>query len=105
VALRRRVTATVDPDMLKDACRVVVELRDGSRLVHEVEHATGSVDAPMTDDQLRAKFDLVVRPVLAGGTDRLWDHVWTLDDQDDVEALFRASRAGRTDETAEGKYD
>lgn len=95
VALRRKVTATLDPDMPKDACRVVVVLRDGSRLVHEVAHATGSVDAPMTDDQLHAKFDLVVRPVLAGGTDRLWDRVWTLDDQDDVEALFDASRAGQ----------
>lgn len=92
VALRRAVTATVDPDMPKDACRVVVVLRDGRRLVHEVAHATGSVDAPMTDQQLRAKFDLVVDPVLGESTDRLWDCVWGLQDARSVAPLFRASR-------------
>jgi 2-methylcitrate dehydratase PrpD len=94
VALRRAVTATLDPDMPKDACRAVVVLRDGQRLVHEVAHATGSVDAPMTDHQLRAKFDLLVDPVLAGSTERLWDRVWGLEDEESLDALFRASRKG-----------
>jgi 2-methylcitrate dehydratase PrpD len=94
VALRRAVTATLEPDMPKDACRVVVVLRDGRRLVQEVAHATGSVDAPMTDQQLRAKFDLLVDPVLAGSTERLWDRVWGLEDEESLGALFRASRKG-----------
>lgn len=92
VALRRAVTATIELDMPKDACRVVVVLRDGRRLVQEIAHATGSVDAPMTDEQLRAKFGLVVEPVLAGSTDRLWDYVWGLKDLESVGALFHASR-------------
>lgn len=91
-ALRRTVTATVDPGLPKDACRVVVVLRDGRRLVQEVAHATGSVDAPMTDEQLRAKFDLVVAPVLGRSADRLWNCVWGLPDLEGVGVLFRASR-------------
>ena len=92
VALRRKVVATTEPDMPKDACRVVVVLRDGRRIVHEIVHATGSVDSPMSDDQLRGKFDLLVRPVLGARTDQLWDCAWSLDREASVHELVRASR-------------
>lgn len=92
VALRRTVRAVTDPDMPKDACRVTVVLKDGTTVTEVVEHATGSVDQPMTDDQLRAKFDLVVRPVLGEGTDALWTAAFGLDDLSSVTALIEASR-------------
>ena len=92
VALRRKVRAVTDPSMPKDACRVEIALRDGSTLHHAVEHATGSVDRPMTDDQLRGKFDLVVRPVLGNGTEALWQAAFDVQDLSSVETLFVASR-------------
>jgi 2-methylcitrate dehydratase PrpD len=88
VALRRRVHATVDADMPKDACQVLVRLVDGRTLRHDVEHAVGSISRPMTDEQLRAKFDLVVAPVLGPRTDQLWQAAFGVDDLPDLRPLF-----------------
>ena len=92
VRLRRTVRAVTDPDMPKDACRVRVELADGTTTVLEVEHATGSVDRPMTDEQLRRKFALLVEPVLADRTDALWALAIRADELPSVAPLHEASR-------------
>lgn len=92
VQLRRKVTATLDPSVAKDACTVRAQLDDGTTEEVVVEHATGSTARPMTDDELRAKFDLVVRPVLGDGTDRFADLAFALDQQGSVDALLAASR-------------
>ena len=92
VELRRKVTATLDPSVAKDACTVRAQLEDGTTEEVVVEHATGSTARPMTDEQLRAKLDLVVRPVLADGTDRFADLAFVLDQQETVDGLLAASR-------------
>jgi 2-methylcitrate dehydratase PrpD len=92
VALRRRVRAVLDPDMPKDACRAVVRLADGREIVLHVQHATGSVDRPMTDEQLHRKFSLVVEPVLGARTDALWELAHGLDRLPSVGPLLEASR-------------
>jgi len=92
VALRRKVTAVTDPSMPKDACHVEVVLRDGTVLRHDVDHATGSVDRPMTDEQLRRKFELVVSPVLGEGTAALWRAASRVDELGSVAPLFTASQ-------------
>ena len=56
VALRDRVVATVDPAIREEQVRVVVTLRDGRRVEKFIEHAVGSVERPMTDAALEAKF-------------------------------------------------
>ena len=48
VALRDRVTATVDPSITQDQVRAVITLKDGRRLEKYVEHAVGSVERPMS---------------------------------------------------------
>jgi 2-methylcitrate dehydratase PrpD len=93
VALRRTVRAVTDPDMPKDACRVSVELADGTTTGVTVEHATGSVHRPMTDEQLRRKFALLVEPVLGDRTDALWALAIRADELDSVAPLHEASRA------------
>lgn len=64
VALRRRVQAVVDPAMPEDACAVVAELTDGRRIELRVEHAIGSLERPLSDAQLDAKFRALCEPVL-----------------------------------------
>lgn len=59
-ALARRVTYRVDPDYpgpgrFKGA--VEITLKDGRTLSYTQEHNRGSVENPMTYDELRAKFD------------------------------------------------
>jgi len=54
--LRDRVETTVDPLLDKDQARVKIQLKDGRVLERFVAHAAGSVENPMTDAQLEAKF-------------------------------------------------
>lgn len=64
VALRNRVQATVDDSIDEAAVHVVAVLRDGQRIEVRVEHAIGSLQNPLTDAQLEAKFGSLVAPVL-----------------------------------------
>jgi 2-methylcitrate dehydratase PrpD len=56
VALRDRVTATVDPAIGETQVRAVIVLRDGRRLEKFIEQVVGSVERPMSDADLDAKF-------------------------------------------------
>jgi 2-methylcitrate dehydratase PrpD len=92
VMLRRSVRVSTDAEMHRDACEAEIVMRDGTVHRHSVEHATGSLDRPMTQDQLRAKFNSVVAPVLPSSTDTLWDTVIRADELDSVEPIFAASQ-------------
>jgi len=56
IALRDRVETTVDPSLGQDQARVKIRLKDGRTLDRFVAHAVGSVENPMTDARLDAKF-------------------------------------------------
>jgi 2-methylcitrate dehydratase PrpD len=56
VALRDRVTALVDPSIKEDQVRITIMLKDGRKLEKYIEHAVGSVNNPMSDKDLEAKF-------------------------------------------------
>jgi 2-methylcitrate dehydratase PrpD len=88
VALRRKVEAVTDPSMAADACRAEVWDVSGARHVFVVDHATGSVDAPMTDEQLAQKVRLLVEPTLGPRSAQVWQQAMTLDDAPDLDALF-----------------
>jgi 2-methylcitrate dehydratase PrpD len=64
VALRQRVTASVDPAIGEDAADVTIVCRDGRELHVFVAHAIGSFERPMSDADLRRKFRGLVDPVL-----------------------------------------
>ena len=64
VALRDRVVATVDPAVKEEQVRARVTLKDGRVLNHFVEHVVGSLERPMTDAQLEAKFLDLAKGVL-----------------------------------------
>jgi len=55
ISLRRRLRFTPIERIPRDAVDVVATTRDGAVHRFSIEHATGSVDRPMTDAQLRAK--------------------------------------------------
>lgn len=77
VALRDRVETTVDPSIRQDQARVKITLKDGRVLERFVEHAVGSVENPMTDKQLEAKFaDLAAGLLPKDRTRKLMDLCW-----------------------------
>ena len=90
VALRDRVSATVDPAMHEDACRVRITLRDGRVLEQHVEHAIGSLARPMSDADLEAKLRGLCDGILApSAVDALIAQCWALDRMPNAGALAR----------------
>ncbi|HZW74525.1 MAG TPA: MmgE/PrpD family protein [Caldimonas sp.] len=64
VALRGRVDARVDGAIAEDAADVTIRCRDGRDLNVFVAHAIGSLERPMSDEDLQRKFHGLVDPVL-----------------------------------------
>jgi 2-methylcitrate dehydratase PrpD len=95
IALRDKVTAEIDPAMPPDAVAVAVTLKDGRVLHLRVDHAIGSVDRPMTDGDLEAKFTDLVLPVHGeAGTAALLKACWDLESFADAGEIARMARAG-----------
>ena len=63
-ALRRKIVATVDDAIDEAAADVTAVLRDGRRVHVFVEHAVGSLERPLSDSALDAKFSALSEPVL-----------------------------------------
>ncbi|WP_449043236.1 MmgE/PrpD family protein [Paracoccus versutus] len=55
IALRDRVTATAG-EIAEDEVRITLVMKDGRRIDHHVEHAIGSVERPLTNEELNDKF-------------------------------------------------
>jgi 2-methylcitrate dehydratase PrpD len=88
VELRGKVQAVVDDSIAEESVRVTAVLKDGQRIDVHVEHAIGSLQRPLTDAQLEAKFRSLVEPVL-GGTraGEITQQCWKLATLSDVTAL------------------
>lgn len=70
VELRDKVQATVDDSISEEAVRVAAILKDGRRIEVRVDHAIGSLQRPLSDAQLQAKFADLVVPVLGEARSR-----------------------------------
>jgi 2-methylcitrate dehydratase PrpD len=93
VALRRKVHATVDDAIDEAAVDLVAVCRDGRRVQVRVDHAVGSLEKPMTDAQLEAKFAALVAPVLGhDSVPGLLRTCWKLAAQPDTAVLTERAR-------------
>ncbi|MGE0312521.1 MAG: MmgE/PrpD family protein [Lautropia sp.] len=93
IALRDRVRATVDDAIDEASADVTVVCRDGRRLHRFVEHAIGSLQRPMSDDDLARKFHGLVDPVLGDARARsLIDALHALHGAKDVGPLVTLAR-------------
>ena len=66
VALRQKVHPVVTPGVDPAQVDMTVTLKDGRTLHRHIDHAIGSVEKPMTDAQLDAKFKDLADGVLPG---------------------------------------
>jgi 2-methylcitrate dehydratase PrpD len=93
VALRRKVVATVDDSIDEASADVTAVLGDGRRIHVFVEHAIGSLQNPMTDAMLDAKFHGLSDAVLgAAKTADLIKACWAVGGAADVRALTAQAR-------------
>ncbi|HKX41896.1 MAG TPA: MmgE/PrpD family protein [Burkholderiaceae bacterium] len=94
VALRRKVVATVDDAIGEASVDVTAVMRDGRRVHVFVEHAVGSLQRPMSDAALDAKFAAQSEPILgAARTAELIAACRRLGELPDVRALAALARA------------
>jgi 2-methylcitrate dehydratase PrpD len=90
VEFRRRVQAEIDPALPIGAARVSVRTTGGKDFTAQVMHARGSLDQPMTDNEIERKVrELASIGFSACDIDRVIDAVWELDQADDVRSLLR----------------
>ena len=93
VALRRKVVATVDDSIDEASADVTAVLTDGRRIHVFVKHAIGSLQNPMTDAMLEAKFRGMSDAVLgAAKTTALITGCWAVGGASDVRALTALAR-------------
>lgn len=93
VALRGKVQATVDDAIDEAAVRMTAVLKDGRRVDVAVDHAIGSLQNPLTDAQLEAKFTALVEPVMGATRARqITQACWSLGSLPDVRVLTALCR-------------
>ena len=88
VETRRKVHAVVDDSIDEAAVRVSALLKSGERVDIAVEHAIGSLQRPLSEQQLQDKFNDLVVPVLGQArADEITRTCRTLGSLGDVRAL------------------
>jgi len=91
-ALRERVEVATDPAVALEEAYATLELTDGRRLERHVRCALGSLERPMTDADLCAKFRELAEGVLATDpAERLLALAWNLRSLGDAGALARGT--------------
>ena len=93
IAIRDRVHATVDPAVTSYLeAYVTIALRDGRVLERHVPHALGTLQRPMSDGDLEAKFRALVEPVLGeAAADGLIGSCWQAESLADAGVIAKSS--------------
>jgi 2-methylcitrate dehydratase PrpD len=92
-ALRRKVVATVDGAIGEASADVTAVLKDGRKVHVFVEHAIGSLERPMSDAALEAKFHSLAGEVIGEArSGALIEACWKLGAAKDVRALAQKAR-------------
>jgi 2-methylcitrate dehydratase PrpD len=95
VALRSKVEAIVDDSIDEASADLTIETTDGRTLHVFVEHAIGSVERPMSDEQLKAKFVDQSAPVIGQQkAEQAFAVAMRLADCADAKELLQAARPG-----------
>ena len=92
VALRTRVVPVVDPAVKPEQVQMSITLKDGRQLEKSIQHAIGSLEAPMTDHDLETKFTDLADGILTSEQIRkLINLCWSVEKLSNVSDLAKAA--------------
>jgi 2-methylcitrate dehydratase PrpD len=75
------------------SCRMTVTLRDSRTLTSQVDYPKGSIQNPMSDEEMRAKFESLAEPVIGGKrAAALVEQVQDLEKVADVSELMKLTK-------------
>ena len=86
-AVREKVVADGDPDVIEDGVKVDVTLKDGRVLSKALEESLGNLKRPLSDAQLEDKFRDQATMLSSTQVDELIRMCWNIDQVDDVRQL------------------
>ncbi|KAK4958400.1 hypothetical protein LTR10_004827 [Elasticomyces elasticus] len=89
IEIRDKVDAAADVDLAADETYLTVHFSNGSKLEKHVQHAVGSLEVPMSDEQLTAKFVDQVERVLGVGAKKASNAAWSIGGAKDVAEILR----------------
>ncbi|KAK5077186.1 hypothetical protein LTR64_005332 [Lithohypha guttulata] len=93
IQIRDRVTAEANEKIRSDEAFVTIRLTTGEEITKHVEHAVGSQDRPMTDEELRDKFRKQVEPVLEAEQAALLERLaWEVNKCGDMSLIIDAAQ-------------
>ncbi|RJX74858.1 MmgE/PrpD family protein [Pseudomonas sp. LS-2] len=96
VALRDKVTTVIDPSIKPEQVDMTLILKDGRQLHKYIKHAIGSLEVPMSDQQLEAKFSDLAKGVLSDAqAHRLMDLCWKVEDLNFVADIAQTARVSK----------
>lgn len=96
VALRKRVTATVDHALEWAQAKVVIALKDGRKLERLVLHPLGSLERPMSDKDLEMKFFGLTEGILPPSqADQVIQNCWRVEQLADAGLIGRSAATSR----------
>ncbi|PLP98479.1 MmgE/PrpD family protein [Cupriavidus pauculus] len=91
IALRDRVVATIDPAIKPEQVDMTITLKDGRKLQKYIQHAIGSLEVPMSDKQLEAKFLSLADGVIpAAQARKLLETCWGVERLGSAAAIAKA---------------
>lgn len=94
VALRDRVTATVDPSVGEAQVKIAITLKDGRRLEKSVDKVIGSLENPLSDAAIEAKFlDLSSGILTPAQARKMIDLCWNAENLANAGDIARAAAA------------
>jgi 2-methylcitrate dehydratase PrpD len=97
IALRDNVNAVADPSIKEEQARVTIVLKDGRKLEKFIKHAIGSVERPMSDADLEAKFSGLAEGIIPKKqTRRLMDLCWNIEKLSSAADIVRAGTRKRS---------
>src|SRR5262249_51284720 len=86
VAVRRKVRGVADPTLEESQARLVLHLPDGRPVEISIPAASGTLENPLSDADLTAKFRALAGPVVGEvAADDIAARVWALDEQTTVQ--------------------
>ncbi|MGM0789985.1 MAG: MmgE/PrpD family protein [Bacillota bacterium] len=89
VAFRSKIHPKVDESVKEEEVFAYAYLKNGEKIEHIVRHATGSIENPMTDEDLTRKFNNLTVSIL--GTEQsgqIIDQIYKIDKYDDLRGLL-----------------
>ena len=103
--LRSLTRLVVEPDRSRDSARLMIRLRDGSVLTRDVVHARGSLERPLTQDELEEKVTGLIEPRIPGGSTRIIETAMNLHTADHLDPFIEACCPPSTALSGDGRQD